>query len=547
MKKMIRAAVAAAALCVCLIIWLWAGREETFSLPEGEGTWFGMTILSPEDYAVLEGRCEALAHSGGEVLCRGIPAPADTGTGRIYVPVMDLETGGRTDPAEPILSAGREGERLFISRDALPEDLAGAVREGNPLKVLLSSDKACRGLDLVLTGLPILALTKEDQDPVRGKEDHAGTMTLLSGDSGESWASPCLFHMRGNTSTFYDKKSFKISLKNEKGAQKKLDLLGIRKDDDWILNPLLTDRSRVREKTAYDLWNRMQKILGLEDPSSAIRYVEVFLNGEPAGLYGLMVPVDKKLLSLRKGDRLYKINTWEVPSPEEYRAYADREEVLKPNGIAYMDCKYPDPGSPFFGWDTMEAFQTYVYGNMTEKDLAAEGIVIDRTSLSAYTVFCMLVHAMDNTWKNTYVIARRGEDGTCTLSRTVWDLNYTFGDVFAGKVENFYTAFRPETARELVPFRDTPFDYQKWASEDIEAAFEACRAVWSGIRKGGISDVSIWEQMEKNAAILEGSGALEREKVLWEEPGAEGPAAREKEWIRERVEYLDGIFAYPGP
>ena len=187
----------------------------------------------------------------------------------------------------------------------------------------------------------------------------------------------CSFHVRGNTSTFYEKKSYRISLQDRNGDRKKENLLGIRDDDDWILLPMLTDTSRIREKTAYDLWNRMQAPAGADGVvSSSVHYTELLINNQYFGIYGLMTPVDGKLLGLTERDLLYKINTWEVPSDEEYRAFDSMEEVCKPNGISYVDLKYPARALAADGWEPMRLFQGYVYGAMSPEELEAAGVVI---------------------------------------------------------------------------------------------------------------------------------------------------------------------------
>ena len=47
-----------------------------------------------------------------------------------------------------------------------------------------------------------------------------------------------------------------------------------------------------------------------------------------------------------------------------------------------------------------------------------------------FGLFCEMTRAADNTWKNTYLAARKDENGMYTFSETIWDLNYTFGEQF---------------------------------------------------------------------------------------------------------------------
>ena len=51
------------------------------------------------------------------------------------------------------------------------------------------------------------------------------------------------------------KQTWKLSLHNPKGGVNMLNLFGLGKEDDWILNGISGDPSRVREKLAAHIWN----------------------------------------------------------------------------------------------------------------------------------------------------------------------------------------------------------------------------------------------------------------------------------------------------
>ena len=316
-------------------------------------------------------------------------------------------------------------------------------------------------------------------------------------------------------------------------------------DDDWILLPMLTDTSRIREKTAYDLWNRMQAPAGEDGVvSSSVHYTELLINNQYFGIYGLMTPVDGKLLGLTERDLLYKINTWEVPSDEEYRAFDSMEEVCKPNGISYVDLKYPARALAADGWEPMRLFQGYVYGAMSPEELEAAGVVIDRESILRYNLFCTLTHAMDNTWKNTFLVCRKQADGSYRLYRDIWDLNYTFGDYFAGKIDNFYTAHSARSATEIVPFKDTGYDFEVLRASDPEGVFtDSCR-IWKEIRDAGISAESVCADAESSMEELIRSGAMDRESQRWPQPGPSADLTEFRRWVTDRFSYLDDIYGY---
>lgn len=93
--------------------------------------------------------------------------------------------------------------------------------------------------------------------------------------------------------------------------------MGIRNDDDWILNSLYADNTRLRDKLCMDLWqetgaydNPYGKNFGMQG-----EYVEVLINDSYTGLYLLTHPIDRKQLGLSANagndtlpERLYKKN-----------------------------------------------------------------------------------------------------------------------------------------------------------------------------------------------------------------------------------------------
>ena len=208
------------------------------------------------------------------------------------------------------------------------EALVQAVREILPQDDLMRSEgfslgegKGCA----VFTPLPVLAITTGDgQEP--GDEDSEGAMALFDVDeSGHLTVleTPLSVRVRGNTSRRFPKKSWRLELVDEWGEGFEHPLAGLRADDDWILNPLYSDSSKLREALGYWLWEEMNSC-GDFAASSHLRFVEVLLNGRYYGLYALQERVDKKQVRADENvDILYKISSNEQPTPQELRACTD--------------------------------------------------------------------------------------------------------------------------------------------------------------------------------------------------------------------------------
>lgn len=136
-----------------------------------------------------------------------------------------------------------------------------------------------------------------------------GRQRLFLGNSTKvNWTSSSILeaHIRGNDQPDLSKKGYRLTLKKQNSTGPSYPirtLFGLRKDDEWILNAMYTDSSKIRDKLCADLWNQF----GAERPDfpkanfgTRMTYVEVFFNIEYWGLYLLAEPVDSRQLNRKK-------------------------------------------------------------------------------------------------------------------------------------------------------------------------------------------------------------------------------------------------------
>ena len=69
----------------------------------------------------------------------------------------------------------------------------------------------------------------------------------------------CKVRYRGATSLRYEKKSFTVKLLDENGENLDANVLGIRNENDWILDAMAIDRIRMRNRVCFDLWIEMNR------------------------------------------------------------------------------------------------------------------------------------------------------------------------------------------------------------------------------------------------------------------------------------------------
>ena len=191
----------------------------------------------------------------------------------------------------------------------------------------------------------------------------------------------------------------------------------MREDDDWILNSLSTDLTLSREKVCYDLWRQLNEMEEMPVPSASIEYAELFMNRSYQGVYGLMTPIDAKLMDMKPGDLLYRLKTWkeEMTAPGKLTDYNGERRIYNENGFPYVEIEYPGSLGGEYIWDPLEAYQDFVFETGDLGELKERGVALDTENFILYELFCEMTRASDNSWKNLFVAARKGEDGMYTL------------------------------------------------------------------------------------------------------------------------------------
>lgn len=565
------------------------------------------SVFSPEEVLWQEGPAACDCSAEGAVVCLPCDPEALEAQEKAWAGSGEnlTETSGTIlryweDLLEDLQPASGEA-RICVEADPFMKTPAAAMREGYAFPAMLLTKEEAKPFSIVLTGLPALCLWKTDADPILKKENHTASIRLLSagkdaygpeeraeektegepveepqaaealpadsretgemtggaaGGTREGKAAPensllyCNFHVRGNVTSSLAKKPYKVSVTDASGTKAKISWLGLRTDDDWILNPVYTDRTRVREKTAYALWDLTSACAQAPQSSSRMEYVELFLDNTCQGIYMLMEPVDGKQLGLTAGDLLYKIDRWdyEFPYYEQYGAAEENREteIYTDHGYPCVEIKYPRNWDGTVSWDLMQRYHGFSFKDGEESLFGQASADPDLDSVVTMSLYCALTHAMDNNWKNSFLIAEKEETGRYTLRRTIWDLNYVFGDVFVYDPEEGYTVFDPGSAAVYVPGQDSSWDFEAFLRSDPSLE-ESLRLKWRQWRQAGISADTICALIGENRTLLDKSGALIREERLWPESVGGAEALEEMEtWIRRRISFLDSFFGYEG-
>ena len=504
---------------------------------EQEGTVRACFLSSSEYERILSGK-EQYDFDPAGLLFEGQSIPYDRESRTAYLPqgLGDPEWSGSLRTSVP-------GGQICILNDT-QDDKQTLIEEGRTCRLAVVSESGYMECDLLFTGLPVVCMSN-GEGVIEGEEEYRGTFLVFDPYRKQYQGSDCTFHVRGATSLLFDKKSYRVELQQTRGSSDKKSFLGMRSDDDWILNSMCTDRSLSREKICYKLWRDLNAMEERPVASSEIEYCELIVNGEYMGVYGLMYPVDKKLMGMNPGDLLYKVGTWyeEISIEGQLTNYNGQTEVLNRNGVPYLTLKYPKEAGNACIYDPFQLYQEMVFETGDLSKMEEEGISLNLDNFILHELFCEMTRAGDNTWKNLFLAAYRNNEGGYTLNETIWDLNYTFGDDFTWDPDHGNTVFDPGTTDSYEIRYDRDYGYASLV-HIVDGLREDTGVKWRKWRSQGIGPEYVREMFEENRSYLEKSGAFKRNSLKWYEGSQDPSYAEVYEWIDGRFRFLDKMYEY---
>ena len=528
-------------ICVLLAAAFWAIVREgglpalNASSGTAPGEVLGAEVISEEQYEALKADLSEEPFSPDALSFDGIRPPYYEAVSTVYIP-----QDGKSEEWQGILTAASGTGRVYLVRDDFLEDRAGAMRANHPFRLLVAEEDSISETSMVITGIPAVVLQADTVPEPGDKTEYEAEVSFFDPfrDNGHLYGVPCRYNIRGASTAGYAKSSYKLELRDGKGNQIKETMAGMRRDDDWILNSLYTDSSKIREKTAYAFWNELNRLDKVPLYAPDMEYVELFINDRYVGLYGLMPRIDRKLLNLQPGDYCYKITnplrTNMFDGANTLTELRD-EETAKERAAKLVYPEQPDGRQ----WNVLQSYFRFTQDELTEQDLKRQGIVFDDENAVDFSWFLTLVQGTDNDWVNMYVAARRQADGTYRLYQDVWDMNYSFGDVWADNAEG--QTFAAESAADIenpyyLPYSDLYGRLLRSRSGEIRTLSLKKLTQW---REAGLDASWIARYADECRDTLEGSGALAREGAKWDDLDGSG-AEDLKQWTAVRFETVYG-------
>ena len=445
------------------------------------------------------------------------------------------------------------GELTTNSRDmflcTLPDDAwsdkAGSIRDNHIFKLWLVGEKSYYELSMIVCGMPVMTISterEEEQDlgDYETDPDHFyfdppvifyGQIQLFNPGVGtgyyEIMESLVRYYPRGDSSSSFEKISYSIGLLDSKGENLNESLLGMRSDNSWKLKGMVADTRKIREKTACELWEQFsQSNTEVNETGPHMEYLELIVDNDYVGLYGLVEPVDAKKLELDKNDVLYKSTNWIVPEDEDIQYTIDNKWKI----VTYMRLRYPDDITDYEkAWYPLRDYLATFYKDGGDERPPESKIYV--SNAIDMILFNMTISGSDNCYKNLYYAADVDESGSYTMRQIPWDLDLTFAEIWGGAFKDDETVVYEEQA---IPFlRDTNPDTVR---PDLQERWQECR-------DGFLSTENILNIMCENRDYLINAGVKERENTRWPKYKMSYDIDKILDYQERRMIWLDEYFA----
>ena len=404
---------------------------------------------------------------------------------------------------------------------------------------------------LTFTFLPLLVM-----EGTFGYDYAQGNISLLSPDAAEPTNSFAKVKWRGGSTNTADKhkRNYKIKTLNEKGKKQEISLLGMREDNNWILDAGQIDLFRLRNRIATEIWNDFatKPYYASKEPKAKSgvtgKVVEVILNNEYRGIYSLTEAMDRKELKLKKYDdknqefhgQLWKVSSWDKAQFWEIdKDYDNTQETWHAFETKYPDIDDVNPTdySPLY-----EAID-FVANSNDEAFKKEVGDYFDIPVLIDYQLFQETLKPVDNNGKNMfwgiYDVAKSKK-----LTLAIWDLDASVGQ--------FWQCSTPLHPNRVFPNTDLGVKdgfnlYHRLSSLNVDNYNEKVANRYHELRKTYFSEKNLISRYQGYYDMLVKSGAASREETKWSEDSDIGGYPLNfkseieyiKNWIINRLNYLD--------
>ena len=364
----------------------------------------------------------------------------------------------------------------------------------------------------------------------------------------------CRLKYRGTSAMSYEKKSFAVKLIDSNGNNLDVPVLGMREENNWILDAMAIDRIRMRNRVCFDIWNCISRTpyptsFGRRNGTEG-RFVELFINGRYHGLYCFTDKIDRKLLGLKKAKveedgkvlvrgLLYKGQNWNSKDDIYLLSYKDSptDSVIWNS----WELQYPDDYPSSSTWNPLMELIDFCSAH-TPDDLFEKNVdsYFYLDNLIDYVIFTFALHVEDNLYKNTFLSV---VDITSQHKYLIspWDMDASMGGAWDGSYNDRVVYVDRYNMR-------APFNR---LMVNINGFYDEVKCRWEQYRDNVLSVDSVFLRIDRYAEQFIHSGAWERELRKWDgnpvplKPRIEEELEYVKNWYERNYDHLCALFFIP--
>ena len=351
--------------------------------------------------------------------------------------------------------------------------------------------------------------------------------------------------LRGSSSQMYNKKPYGLeTLQDDNVTNNNVSILGMPKENDWILNSLADDQTGMRDFLSYELSNRIGQY------ASRGVYCEVVINGNYKGLYIFLEKIkpDDKRVNIEKMDAT--CNSY----PEVTGGYITKADKANGDPVAWTMQGYSSGGGGWGGGfaantdfihhypkpsDITTAQNNYIKSVFTNLAAVANNHNTSITSgipsvidVPSFIDFMLIGEFASNV--DIYTFSTFFHKDRCGKLRAgpVWDYNLAYG----------YDSFGNRSKYDVWQFSNTdnngPKFWKDLFNTDLYRCYFAKR--WFELTAPGQPlnyDVVCTRIDEINALISE---AIVRDNQRWNQMSQHAQYVNNmKTWIQQRINWLN--------
>ena len=379
-------------------------------------------------------------------------------------------------------------------------------------------------INFTSSNLPILMLdTSGEEIPsepkipasikiIKRPNDQRNYVTDQNNSDYIDYEGPIQIEVRGSSSSLFSKKQYALTTYDDAGEKDNVKLLGMPKENDWILSGLAFDTTFVRDFVSYKLSNSIGQY------ASRAEYCELLLNGEYKGIYMLLekLKADDSRIDIKKVDEddntLPKITGGYITKADKIEG--EEVEAWQMQNYAGWETKYAHehPKPDEVTTDQHDYIQA-VFFDLDQKSLDAnvslsDGYpsIIDIPSFVDFILINELASNPDAYQFSTFFHKdRRGK----LRAGPIWDLNLSFGN------DLFFWGF-DRSKYNVWQFMDGNVGSKFWQNLFNEPNFKCYLARrWNQLTATGqpLSENKIFELIDQTVSLI--TEAVGRQELQW--------------------------------